>query len=70
MKIRFAITICFLATSCILDAQEKWDLGTFVKTRENPAAGPDSTLEFFCPVKKEIVKWQKADVFNPAAIVR
>jgi len=36
MKIRFAITICFLANSCILNAQEKWNLGTFVKTMENP----------------------------------
>jgi len=51
-------------------AQEKWDLGTFVKTKENPIVKADSSLTFFCPVRKELVKWQKADVFNPAAIVK
>ena len=70
MNLRFALTLSVLASTCILNAQEKWDLGSFVKTKENPIAGPDSTLEFFCPVKKERVKWQQADVFNPAAIVR
>jgi predicted GH43/DUF377 family glycosyl hydrolase len=70
MKKRLAITICFLAITSILNARQKWDLGIFVKIRENPVARPDSTLEFFCPVKKELVKWQQADVFNPAAIVK
>jgi len=70
MKIHVAITICLLAASCILNAQQQWDLGPFVKTMENPVVRRDTTLEFFCPVKKEMVKWQKADVFNPAAIVK
>ncbi len=51
-------------------AQPDWGLGIFVKPAENPVAGPDSTFLFFCPEKKMIVQWQKADVFNPAAIVR
>jgi predicted GH43/DUF377 family glycosyl hydrolase len=42
----------------------------FSKPPENPIVGPDSSFTFFCPVKREIVKWQKADVFNPAAIVK
>ena len=41
---------------------------------EKPAANPvikaDSTLSFFCPATQKQVKWQKADVFNPAAIIR
>jgi beta-1,2-mannosidase len=53
-----------------VQAQEKWTLGPFVKTKENPVVGPDSTLLFFCPVKKVVIKWQQADVFNPAAIVK
>ena len=70
MKTKLTFLLFAIFFGYFLQAQQKWDLGTFVKTRENPIAGPDSTLEFFCPVKKEIVKWQKADVFNPAAIVR
>ena len=30
----------------------------------------DSSYTFLCPVKNEVVRWQKADVFNPAAIVK
>jgi len=70
MKTKLTFLLFAIFFGYFLQAQQKWDLGTFVKTRENPITGPDSTLEFFCPVKKEIVKWQKADVFNPAAIVR
>jgi len=42
----------------------------FSKPKENPILKADSSFTFFCPVKKETVKWQKADVFNPAAIVK
>lgn len=49
---------------------QEWVLGPFVKTKENPIVRADSTFTFICPVKKELVKWQKADVFNPAAIVK
>ncbi len=47
-----------------------WQLGKFVKPATNPIMQADSTYLFNCPVKKEIVQWQKADVFNPAAIVK
>lgn len=49
---------------------QEWSAAPFVKTKENPVVRADSTLTFFCPVKKEVVRWQRADVFNPAAIVR
>ena len=70
MRTKILLTAIFVALGYISQSQEKWDLGTFVKTKENPIVKADSSLTFFCPVKKEIVKWQKADVFNPAAIVK
>ncbi|MCC6459877.1 MAG: hypothetical protein IT260_05385 [Saprospiraceae bacterium] len=42
----------------------------FYKPKENPVLRADSAFTFFCPVKKETLRWQKADVFNPAAIVK
>lgn len=47
-----------------------WKEPNFVKTDKNPIMGPDSSYTFYCPVKKQTVQWQKADVFNPAAIVK
>lgn len=48
----------------------EWDFQSFYKPDENPIIRADSTLTFICPVKNEEVKWQKADVFNPGAVVR
>lgn len=48
----------------------KWDFRSFYKPAENPVLRGDSSFTFTDPVKHAIVKWQKADVFNPAAIVR
>jgi len=70
MRTKFLLIVFLVASGYLIQAQEKWDLGTFVKTKENPIVKADTSLSFFCPVKKEIVKWQKADVFNPAAIVK
>lgn len=35
----------------------------------NPVLTPDPNTTFFCPIRKEIIKWEEKDVFNPAAIV-
>lgn len=43
---------------------------TFSKPSENPILRADSAFTFACPMKGDIVRWQKADVFNPAAIVK
>ncbi len=67
---RFIVVLFIITIFHYVQAQEKWDLGGFDKTIENPIIKADSSLTFFCPVKKEMVKWQKADVFNPAAIVK
>ncbi|MBD0852627.1 glycoside hydrolase family 130 protein [Maribacter arenosus] len=49
--------------------EEKWMLG-FHKTEINPIMVADSSYTFLDPITKEEVQWQKADVFNPGAIVR
>ena len=46
-----------------------WLLG-FQKTELNPIMQPDSTYTFLDPISKNEVRWQKADVFNPGAIVK
>ncbi|MBS1511301.1 MAG: hypothetical protein JST86_10710 [Bacteroidetes bacterium] len=52
------------------DNTSNWQMGPFVKPAENPLMGADSTYHFHCPMKNESIQWQKADVFNPAAIVK
>jgi beta-1,2-mannosidase len=48
-----------------------WALLQFVKADSvNPILVPDSTMEFFCPLRKEKLRWEEKDVFNPAAVVR
>ena len=43
---------------------------SFTKPAENPIVKSDTNYTFLCPMKNETVRWQKADVFNPAAIVK
>jgi predicted GH43/DUF377 family glycosyl hydrolase len=52
-----------------LKFEEQWMLG-FEKTDINPIMIADSTFIFNDPITKQEVQWQKADVFNPGAIVR
>jgi len=42
----------------------------FEKTDTNPIMQADSTFLFTDPLSQKEVQWQKADVFNPGAIVR
>jgi predicted GH43/DUF377 family glycosyl hydrolase len=76
---RFSVFAVFLVlTSCNNSSENKehskevdWALLPFSKMDEvNPIMSPDSTTQFLCPVRKENVKWEEKDVFNPAAIVR
>ena len=60
---------CLLVCISLAQAQESWAPGPFIKTEENPIIRADSSFKFVCPVKKDTVMWQKADVFNPGAIV-
>ena len=42
----------------------------FKKPAQNPIMKADPGYTFDCPVKDTAVQWQKADVFNPGAVVR
>lgn len=49
--------------------KEPWMLG-FEKTEINPIMTSDSSYVFTDPITNNEVQWQKADVFNPGAVVR
>jgi predicted GH43/DUF377 family glycosyl hydrolase len=52
-------------------SNENWALLPFNKVDSvNPVMIPDTTKEFFCPIRNEKIKWEAKDVFNPAAVVR
>lgn len=65
------ILIAFLFLIFISCKENKPHLNTevFEKTSTNPVLGPDSSFLFFDSLINEQVHWQKADVFNPAAIL-
>jgi predicted GH43/DUF377 family glycosyl hydrolase len=63
-------TFAFCQTPTQTGEYQSWQLGSFIKPPENPLMQADSSYLFDCPVKKETVQWQKADVFNPAAVVK
>ncbi|MCK4748345.1 MAG: hypothetical protein KAT15_14945 [Bacteroidales bacterium] len=63
------LAVLFLI-GCSTNQTTDWDFQTFYKPDENPILQADSSFTFICPVKNELVYWQKADVFNPAAIVK
>ena len=46
------------------------DLSAFYKPVDTPILKADASLIFYDLLKKKKVQWQRADVFNPAAIVR
>ena len=61
----------FYSSTCIAQTATNWQLGPFIKpAAANPVMQSDSTYIFNDPIKKIPVQWQKADVFNPAAVVR
>lgn len=68
-KISLFGSLLIILLSCKSEPKEKWLLG-FEKTVINPIMVADSSYYFHDPIKDTIVHWQKADVFNPAAIVR
>ena len=62
------VAILFLVNG-VLSGQEI-NLNGFYKPKENPVIKADSSYTFTDPVKNQTVRWQRADVFNPAAIVK
>lgn len=72
LRVRSLSTLLLVMLPFIMQAQTStsWQMKGFVKPAFNPIMQADSSYTFFDPIKKEMVQWQKADVFNPAAIVR
>ena len=47
-----------------------WVIGPFLRPEGvNPVISPQPT-EFYCPMRKQQVKWEESDTFNPAATVK
>ncbi|MBN8838347.1 MAG: hypothetical protein J0I09_13880 [Sphingobacteriia bacterium] len=66
----FLLILCFNVKLFAQQKESNWQLLGFTKPVENPIMQADSSFTFFCPVQRQQIQWQKADVFNPAAIVR
>lgn len=73
-KSYFLRSLLFVFFCAQLHAQspyKPWMLGPFQKQNAiNPIIKPRTNTTFACPVRKEIVRWEEKDVFNPAAVVR
>ena len=66
----YVVFLCFALTPLVnLFGQSEWLTG-FEKPAHNPIMIADSAFSFSCPMEKKMVQWQKADVFNPGAVVR
>lgn len=67
------LLVIILATSCSTGelSDNDWVMAPFEKVDDvNPVLNPNSTSGFFCPVRKDTVRWEEKDVFNPAAVVK
>lgn len=69
-KLFYWIGIFLLPLGVFAQKAKLAELSKFYKPVTTPILKADSTLVFYDSLKKENVKWQKADVFNPAAIVK
>lgn len=48
-----------------------WTISGFVKVDSlNPILKPDPNLEFHCPLRDSVVKWEERNVLNPTAVVK
>lgn len=47
-----------------------WAIGGFTRPEGNPMVRPIANNLFYCPMKKAQVRWECADTFNPAAVVK
>ena len=58
-----------LLASCGMSGESSdWALTGFVKPdKVNPVISPDSVSRFFCPMRKDSVRWEEGATFNPAA---
>lgn len=63
-----AVPILLLVVSCQTKPGSREFI--FTKPAENPILHADSVPVFFDQIKNDSVHWQKADVFNPAAVIK
>lgn len=70
MRKLYLLLCLILVAGCRSAHQDLWDFRSFYKPSENPIIKADSTFTFSDPLTGKVVRWQKADVFNPAAIVK
>ena len=55
----------------IQEDDTSWQLGPFEKNDSvNPVLEPQAHTTFYCPVRKDTIRWEEKDVFNPSAVVR
>lgn len=65
------LVLLFLSSNLIIAQNPKhWNTNSIYKPAENPILTSDSTFIFKNPLDGKQVKWQKAEVFNPAVIMR
>jgi N12 class adenine-specific DNA methylase len=64
MKKSIVYILLLISLGCNTHQTSDWNFQPFYKPDENPIVKADSTYTFVCPVKNELVQWQKADVFN------
>ena len=75
MKMKMLMTAALMMTAAATYAGDNvlpsWALGGFVRPQGvNPLVSPIADSRFLCPMTGESVKWECADTFNPAAVVR
>jgi predicted GH43/DUF377 family glycosyl hydrolase len=71
MKQRYrSLFVILIFTGCSVKPSLYDQLSAFHKPVDTPILKHDTTVSFFDSLKNERVYWKKADVFNPAAIVR
>lgn len=67
-------TIAFLlllSPCAFAQLTQNWMIGPFKKADGlNPILTANASTTFECPVRRESVKWEEKDVFNPAVVVR
>jgi len=70
MKRYLPVLLALWMLACTSQTETQWNFERFYKPEKNPVLQADSSYTFLCPVSNTQVQWQKADVFNPAAILK
>jgi len=68
----FTLTVLLLVNCTNTPSEQETDFLTpFTKNLQvNPVLLPIASTGFYCPVRKDTVRWEEKDVFNPASVVK